>query len=42
MAQTPPPGGANAGAPFDGFTTLLLAGGIGYGVSRIQKHQKEK
>ena len=37
MAQTPPPGGSNnAGAPLDGFTTLLLAAGVGYGVKRMR------
>lgn len=38
LAQTPVPGGdPNAGAPIDGFTSILLAAGIGYGIHRMRK-----
>ena len=37
-AQVPPPGGgANAGAPLDGMTSLLLLSGAAYGIKRIGK-----
>lgn len=36
-AQTPVPGGGSSvGAPLDGFTSLLLAAGVGYGVNRMR------
>ena len=39
-AQIVPPGGSpNAGAPQDGFTSLLLAAGIGYGIKRIRNRE---
>jgi hypothetical protein len=38
FAQSPPPSAAPAGAPIDGFVSLLLAAGVGYGI----KSQKSK
>ena len=39
LAQTPVPGGGGfEGAPLDGFTTLLLAAGVGYGIHRMKKN----
>jgi hypothetical protein len=38
LAQTPPPGGdPNEGAPIDGFSSVLLAAGIGYGIHSMRK-----
>jgi hypothetical protein len=35
--QTPPPTGNEEGAPLDGFTTILLAFGVGYGVAKMYR-----
>ena len=38
LAQTPLPSpNPNAGAPIDGFSTLLLVAGVGYGIHRMRK-----
>ena len=38
LAQTPVPGGdPNEGAPIDGFSSVLLAAGIGYGIYSVRK-----
>jgi hypothetical protein len=38
LAQTPVPGGdPNDGAPIDGFSSVLLAAGIGYGIHSMRK-----
>ena len=38
LAQTPVPGGdPNEGAPIDGFSSILLAAGIGYGIYSVRK-----
>ena len=39
LAQTPVPGGdPNEGAPIDGFSSVLLAAGIGYGIYSVRKN----
>lgn len=37
QAQTPPP---SAAAPLDGFTSLLLAGGVGAGYYALRKRKE--
>ena len=39
VAQTPVPGGdPNEGAPIDGFSSVLIAAGIGYGIYSMRKN----
>lgn len=40
LAQAPPPGGSPAATPLDGFTSLLLAGGVGYGIKVLRQKLK--
>ena len=39
-AQPPGPGGEND-APIDGGLSLLIAGGVGYGVKKIREKRKK-
>jgi hypothetical protein len=40
-AQTPPPAGGLAGAPLDGFSSILLVVGVGYGAAKLRKRKAE-
>lgn len=37
MAQAPPPSSNPPGAPIDGFVSLLLMAGVGYGIREFKK-----
>ena len=42
QAQPPSPGGDPNSAPVDGGLSLLIAGGVGYGVKKARERRKKQ